>query len=74
MEEGGEENGALDMLDEDDYGVGGGEDVAGLVPMLEEEADEDVVDLLVVDDDTDGLILKPCNGYMQGVNGQLTWT
>ena len=36
------------MLDDDDFRVVGGEDVVGLVPMLEEEDDADMIDLLVI--------------------------
>ena len=69
LEEGGEEDGAVDMLDEYNCCVGGEEDVAELVPVLEDEEDKNMVDLLVVDDETGGSILKPCRGYMQGVIG-----
>ena len=48
------------MQDEDNCRVGGGEDVAESVPMLKEEEEEDMVDLLVVVDETGRLILKTC--------------
>jgi len=56
------------LLDEDDFCVGGGEDVAGSVLILEEEEDEDVIDLLVVDQ-TGGSNLAPCGGCGQCVIG-----
>ena len=37
---GGEEDGEVDLLDEDNFCVGGGEDVAGSVPISEEQEDE----------------------------------
>jgi len=48
MKGGGEEDGDVDLLDKDYFCVGGGEDVTGSVPMLEDKENEDVVDLLVV--------------------------
>ena len=47
---------------------GGGENVSGLVPMLEYEKDEGVVDLLVVDKNGDSMLV-PCGGCGQGVTG-----
>ena len=65
--EDGEEDRVLDLLN--DRGEDGGRKyMLRLVPILEDEEDERVVNLLVVNE-SGGSILAPCGGYWQGVIG-----
>ena len=65
----GEEDGAVDLLDK--CGDNGDEEnMAGLVPMFDDEEEDGVVDLLMVDE-TGGSILESCGSSLGGLYGIL---